>query len=305
VLRHLVTQDPPLPMTPTFPTPPQRIALVGYRGQLGRALLDALAGRQILALDYPEVDMTQPAIIEQIASFGPDLVINAAAWTNVDGAEETPDACYAVNVTGVQHLALACQRSGAALLHVSTNEVFPGEPARFYREWDATAARSGVYARSKEAAERVVLSLLAGRFFIVRTAWLYNNGGNNFNAKIIAAADKHGSLRVVADEFGNPTYAPDLAAAIVRLIDSGQHGIYHLTNSGYCTRHQWAVETLHLAGRAEVPVTPISSGEWPRRTTPPPHAILLNTVGAALGITLRPWQEALAAYFEQDMTRNA
>jgi dTDP-4-dehydrorhamnose reductase len=282
------------------PTAHQRIVVVGYRGQLGRALMDALADRQILALDYPEVDMSQPAIVEQIAGFGPDLVINAAAWTNVDGAEETPDACYAVNVTGVQHLALACQRSGAVLLHVSTNEVFPGEPARFYREWDATAARGGVYARSKEAAEKVVLSLLAGRFYIVRTAWLYNNGGNNFNGKIITAADKLGSLRVVADEFGNPTYAPDLAAAIVQLIDSGQHGIYHLTNSGYCTRHQWAVEVLRLAGRTGVPVIPISSGEWPRRTTPPPHAILLNTAGAALGISLRPWQEALMAYFERE-----
>jgi dTDP-4-dehydrorhamnose reductase len=278
---------------------PQRFVVVGYRGQLGRALMDALTGRQVLALDYPEVDMSQPAIVQQIAGFGPDLVINSAAWTNVDGAEDTPDACYAINVTGVQHLALACQRSGAALLHVSTNEVFPGEPARFYREWDATSARSGVYARSKEAAEKVVLNLLAGRFFIVRTAWLYNHGGANFNAKIIAAADKHGSLRVVADEFGNPTYAPDLAAAIVRLIDSGHHGIYHFTNSGYCTRYQWAVEVLRLAGRVDVPVTPISSGEWPRRTTPPPHALLLNTAGAALGITLRPWQEALAEYFER------
>lgn len=283
----------------TTPSSPQRIALIGYRGQLGRALLDALAGRQVLALDYPEVDMTKPGIVEQIAGFGPELVLNAAAWTNVDGAEETPDACYAVNVTGVQHLASACQRSGAALLHVSTNEVFPGEPARFYREWDATAARSGVYARSKEAAEKAIIGLLAGRFYIVRTAWLYNRGGANFNAKIIDAAGKHGSLRVVADEFGNPTYAPDLAAAIVRLIDSGQHGIYHLTNSGYCTRYQWAVEALRLAGLADVPVTPISSGEWPRRTTPPSHAILLNSVGAALGITLRPWQEALAEYFEQ------
>lgn len=279
---------------------PQRIALVGFRGQLGRALLEALTDRQVLALDFPEVDMSQPAIVDQIADFGPDLVLNAAAWTDVDGAEEKPDACYAVNVTGVQNLALAAQRSSASLLHVSTNEVFPGEPARFYREWDATAARSGVYARSKEAAEKVVISLLAGRFYIVRTAWLYNQGGNNFNAKIIAAAEKHGSLRVVADEFGNPTYAPDLAAAVVRLVDSGHHGIYHFTNSGYCTRHQWAVEALRLAGRDTVPVAPISSGEWPRRTTPPPHAILLNTAGAALGITLRPWQEALVEYFRRN-----
>ena len=275
----------------------QRLALIGFRGQLGRALLDALAGQPLLALDYPEVDMTRPAIVEQICDFHPDVVINAAAWTNVDAAEDAPEACYAVNVTGVQHLAAACQRSRAALVQVSTNEVFPGQPGRFYREWDATGAASGVYAASKDAAERLVRSLLAGRFYIVRTAWLYHNGGNNFIAKIIAAADKHGSLRVVADEFGNPTYAPDLAAAIAQLIATQHFGIYHFTNSGVCSRYEWAGEILRLAGRGHVPVTPISAAEWPRRTTPPAHAILLNTAGAALGITLRPWQEALAAYF--------
>jgi dTDP-4-dehydrorhamnose reductase len=279
---------------------PQRIVIVGYRGQLGRALLAALAGRQILPLDYPEVDISQPAIVDPIVDFRPELVINVAAWTNVDGAEDQPDACYAVNVTGVQHLAIACQRSGAALLHVSTNEVFPGLPGRFYYEWDTPQALSGVYARSKEAAERVVRSLLPGRFYIVRTAWLYHNGGNNFIAKIIATADKHGSLRVVADEFGNPTYAPDLAAAIAQLIDAQHYGIYHFTNSGACSRWEWAAEILRLAGRSHVPVAPINAAEWPRRTTPPAHAILLNTTGAALGITLRPWQEALAAYFERE-----
>lgn len=278
-----------------------RVVLIGYRGQLGSALLASLGDQSsVLALDYPEIDMTRPAIIEQVCDFRPQVVINAAAWTDVDGAEEKQDACYAVNVLGVKHLATACQRSGAALLHVSTNEVFPGQPGRFYREWDTTGARSGVYARSKEAAEKLVTTMLGGRFYIARTAWLYNNGGNNFISKIIAAADKHGELRVVADEFGSPTYAPDLAAAIVQLIDSGHFGIYHLTNSGYCTRHQWAVELLHQAGRSDVPVTPISSAEWYRRTTPPPHAIILNTAAAVLGIQLRSWQAALAAYFEQE-----
>lgn len=275
----------------------ERIVVVGFRGQLGRALMAALAGREVLALDYPEVDMTKPAIVEQVADFGPQVVVNSAAWTNVDGAEDDPAACYAVNVTGVHNLALACQRSGASLVHISTNEVFPGEPGRFYREWDATGARSGTYARSKEAAEKLVVGLMGGRFMIARTAWLYNHGGKNFIAKVVAAADKEGGMRLVADEFGNPTYAPDLAAAMVQAIDGGQHGIFHLTNSGYCSRYQWAVEILRLAGRGEVPVTPVSSGEWPRRTAPPPHAILLNTVGAANGISLRPWPEALAAYF--------
>lgn len=282
--------------------PVERVVLIGFRGQLGRALLDSLGGgRPVLALDYPEIDMTRPAIIEQVCDFKPEVVINAAAWTDVDGAEEKQDACYAVNVLGIKHLATACQRSGAALLHVSTNEVFPGQPGRFYREWDATGAHSGVYARSKEAAEKLVTTMVASRFYIARTAWLFNNNAsNNFISKIIASADEHGALRVVADEFGSPTYAPDLAAAIVQLIDSGHFGIYHLTNSGYCTRHQWAVELLRQAGRADIPVTPISSAEWYRRTTPPPHAIILNTAAAALGITLRSWQDALAGYFEQE-----
>lgn len=278
----------------------RRIVVLGHRGQLGRALMEALAGQPLLGLDYPEVDMTQPAIIEQVLDFHPNLVINAAAWTNVDGAEDQPDACYAVNVTGVQHLAIACQRGQAALVHISTNEVFPGEPGRFYREWDQIAPRSGVYARSKAAAERLVRSLLPGRFYLVRTAWLYNHGGNNFISRILNAADRNGALRVVADEFGNPTYAVDLARAIARLICTEHYGIYHFTNSGYCSRYQFAVELLRLAGRQQVPVTPISSGEWRRRTSPPPHAVLLNTAGAALGISLRPWQEALAAYFERE-----
>lgn len=287
--------------------PINRVALIGFRGQLGRALLAALAAsdppdtpRAVLALDYPEIDMTRPDFVEQICDFQPDVVVNAAAWTDVDGAEEKPDACYAVNVVGVGHLAAACQRSGAALLHISTNEVFPGQPGRFYREWDATGARSGVYARSKEAAEKLVTAMLAGRFTIVRTAWLYNRGGNNFIAKILAAADRLGALRVVADEFGSPTYAPDLAAGLVQLIDGRHYGVFHLVNSGYCSRYQLAVEILRQTGRASVPVTPISSAEWSRRTSPPAHAIILNTAAAAQGIVLRPWQDALTAYVEAE-----
>lgn len=279
----------------------QRIVVVGHRGQLGRALMSQLAGREVLGLDYPEVDMTTTAIIAQVCQFEPDVVINVAAWTDVDGAEDNPDACYAVNVLGVQNLALACLRCGAALLQVSTNEVFPGETGRFYREWDVVGPRSGFYARTKAAAEQVVRSLLPGRFYIARTAWLYNNGGTNFITKVLAAADNHGSLRVVADEFGNPTYAVDLASAVLALVATRHYGIYHFVNSGYCSRYQFAAELLRLAGRGHLPLTPISSAEWPRRTTPPPHAIILNSAGAALGITLRPWEQALAAYFEAEV----
>ncbi|MCS6844813.1 MAG: dTDP-4-dehydrorhamnose reductase [Caldilineales bacterium] len=275
----------------------QRIVVVGARGQLGRALLAALSSHTLLPLARPEADVADPSIADRVVELRPDVVINAAAWTDVDGAEDHPDACYAANVLGAVYLAQACGRIGAALVQISTNEVFPGEPGQLYREWDPPQPRSGAYAASKAAAERAALSLTGGRCYVVRTAWVYHRGGNNFVTKIIAAADRYGSLRVVADEFGNPTYAPDLAAAIARLIATERYGIYHLTNSGFCSRYQWAVEILRLAGREHVPVTPIGLADWPRRTRPPAHAVLLNTAAAALGIALRPWQEGLRAYF--------
>jgi len=274
-----------------------RIVITGCLGQLGRALHAALADRTLLLLDLPEGDITDPAIVPVIADFQPDVVIHPAAYTDVDGAEREPDAAYRVNVWGTQNVALACQQAGAALLYVSTNEVFDGSADVPYREWDRPNPIN-VYARSKAAGERVVQALLS-RFYIVRVAWLFAPGGHNFVTRIIAAADRHGALRVVDDEFGNPTYAPDAAAVMARLIETGHYGIYHVTNAGFCSRYEFASEILRLAGRGHVPVTPIPSGEWPRAATPPRQAVLSNTAGAELGITLRPWQEALAAYFAE------
>ncbi|MCU0502880.1 MAG: NAD(P)-dependent oxidoreductase, partial [Anaerolineae bacterium] len=144
--------------------------------------------------------------------------------------------------------------------------------------------------------EEIVRDLLAGRSYIVRIAWLFGPGGNNFVTKILTAADGIGGLRVAADEFGNPTYAPDLAAVVARLAATGHYGIYHLTNAGFCSRFEFAREIMRLTGRADLQVSPILSAEWPRPSRPPLHAILANTNGSALGLTLRPWQEALAEY---------
>ena len=127
-------------------------------------------------------------------------------------------------------------------------------------------------------------------------AWLFGPGGNNFVTKILAGAEKYGALRVAADEFGNPTYAPDVAAAMARLAETDHYGIYHLTNSGFCSRYEFAREILRLAGKPDLPITPILSADWPRPSKPPLHAVLANTAEPALGITLRPWQEALAEY---------
>lgn len=270
-----------------------RLVITGHRGQLGRQLAAAFAGQTLLGLDLPEDDISQLAIVARIAEFAPDLVLHAAAYTNVDGCEADPELAFRANAVGAQMVALGARRAGAALLYISTNEVFDGTRRDAYREWDAPAPLS-VYARSKAAGESIVRDLL-DRCYIVRIAWLFGPGGVNFITKILDAA-RRGPLRVAVDEFGNPTYAPDLAAAVVRLVATDAYGIYHLTNSGFCSRYEFAAEILRGAGRADVPLTPILSADWPRPSRPPLHAVLANTAGAALGITLRPWQSALAEY---------
>jgi len=276
-----------------------RIAITGHKGQLGTALLNALAGAELLGLDLPEHDITDPlAIRETIVEFRPDVVIHGAAMTNVDGCEREPEKAYRINTLGTQNVAIACEQCGAAMVHVSTNDIFDGKLGRPYYEWD-TASPQSVYAHSKAAAEFFVRTLL-NRFYIVRTSWLYARGGENFITKIIRAADQHGQLRVVTDEVASPTYAPDLAQAISQLIGTEHFGIYHFTNSGRCSRYEWAKKLLELSGRGDVPVEPITADQWERAAPPPLYAPIPTYVGAALGITLRPWDDALRDYFAND-----
>lgn len=271
-----------------------RVVITGHNGQLGRQLLSAFASDEVLPLDLPCDDITDPGVVACITRFAPDLVVHSAAYTDVDGAEKDPDAAFRVNAIGTHNVALAAQRAGSALMHVSTNEVFDGTRREAYREWDAPNPIS-TYARSKAAGEQIVRDLLQ-HYYIVRVAWLFGPGGNNFVTKIIAGAEKYGQLRVAADEFGNPTYAPDVAQAMAELAATGHYGTYHLTNGGFCSRYEFAREIMAQAGRPDLPVTPILSAEWPRPSRPPLHAVLANTGAAALGITMRPWQAALAEY---------
>jgi dTDP-4-dehydrorhamnose reductase len=271
-----------------------RVVITGHSGQLGRQLQEAFASHQLLLLDLPADDITDPGMSRAIGAFGPDLVLHAAAYTDVDGCEGDPDKAFRVNAVGTQNVALGARQAGATLLYVSTNEVFDGTRRDLYREWDLVNPVS-VYARSKAAGEQIVRDLM-DYFYIVRVAWLFGPGGANFVTKILAAAERGGPLRVSADEFGNPTYAPDVVAAIERLVATEHYGTYHLTNGGFCSRHEFASEIVRLAGRPELPVAPILSAEWPRLSRPPLHAVLANTSGAALGIALRPWRDALAEY---------
>jgi dTDP-4-dehydrorhamnose reductase len=277
-----------------------RIFIVGCKGQLGRALNAALAGHTLAGCDLPELDMTdREAIGAAIAEFAPDVVIQAAAWTDVDGCAHDPDQAYRVNAMGTQNVTLACAASDVAMVYVSTNEVFDGTATEPYREWDAPNPLNP-YARSKAAGEWFVRHLLT-RFYIVRTAWLYAPGGRNFSNpnRIIQIADERGTLRVVTDEVSNPTYALDLAEAIASLIQTGAYGVYHLINAGYASRYDYVREVLRIGGREHIPVEPITLDDFQRASIPPRFAPMVNTAAAALGITLRPWQAAVEAFLKR------
>jgi len=216
--------------------------------------------------------------------------------TNVDGCERNPDAAYRINALGTQNVALACQRCDAAMVYVSTNEVFDGTKGEPYLEFDRPNPINA-YGRSKLAGEFFTRTLLH-RFYIVRTAWLYARGGSNFVTKMIHLADERGELRVVTDEISSPTYAPDLAEAIAKLIRTDHYGIYHFTNEGICSRYDFVIKILELSDRGHIPVHPITSDQYTRVSTPPPYAPIRNFCAAtALGIILRPWEEALRDYF--------
>jgi dTDP-4-dehydrorhamnose reductase len=276
-----------------------RIFITGNKGQLGRALQSALTEHTLAGCDLPELSITdRKAVGTAIAEFAPGVVVHAAAWTDVDGCARDPDKAHLVNGVGTQNVALACAACDAAMVYVSTNEVFDGTATEPYLETDAVNPINP-YARSKVAGEQFTREALT-RHYITRTAWVFAPGGRNFStpSRIIQVADERGALKVVSDEVGNPTYASDLAAAIAQLVQTEVYGVYHLTNSGYTSRYDYVREVLRLAGRNHIPVEPISVDDYPRPSTPPRFAPLANVAAAALGITLRPWQAAVEEFLE-------
>lgn len=275
-----------------------RIAITGAGGQLGGAFCAALGPHhEIVPLGHDQLELGDPAAVTQIAATGADLVIHPAAYTNVDGCARDPDLAYRINGLGTKYVALACRRLGAPLLYISTNEVFPGDGDRPYGEYDQ-ARPVNAYGRSKWAGEQAVRELL-DCFYIVRVAWLFG-GERNFIRTVLrlAANPPPGGLRMVDDEVGSPTYTVDVAAGVSQLIGSEHYGTYHFVNSGNCSRYAFAQEILRQAGHNDLPMAVIKLADFQRDSTPPPYTPLANHAGAALGITFRPWQEAVAAYLK-------
>lgn len=298
-----------------MPGKTMKVLLLGARGMLGQALQKVLANEKVTAWDKEELDITnQTQVRARISAEKPDVIINAAAYTAVDAAEEKKDLAFAVNEQGVRNVAQAAKEVEATLVHFSTDYVFPSFAKASESEarlWNSQGQFLGfpedyppgpavnVYGESKLAGEKA-LQEIAPRFYLVRTAWLYGAGGKNFVDTIARLAEVKPELRVVNDQYGSPTYTTDLAEVTWRLLNSSlAPGIYHLVNSGVATWYDVAQAVVDRLGKT-ISVRPIPSSEYPLPARRPRYSVLRT----AKNLPLRAWQEALKEYITEKYDHN-
>jgi dTDP-4-dehydrorhamnose reductase len=270
-----------------------RWVVTGAAGMLGRDLLEVLADERVTGLARAELDVTDPAAVAA-AVLGADVVVNAAAWTDVDGAESAEDAATRVNGDGPRVLAAACRDAGARLVHVSTDYVFDGAAATPYAE-DAPLAPRSAYGRSKAAGERAVREVLPDASYVVRTAWLYGEHGGSFVKTMIDLEGRRETLDVVDDQRGQPTWSLDLARQIVALARSGAPaGTYHGTSSGETTWCGLARAVFEELGADPARVRPTTTDRFPRPAPRPAYSVLGHDGWQRAGLApIRDWREAL------------
>ncbi len=279
-----------------------QIAVIGAAGQLGSDLMCVL-GEGALPLGHPEIELTQPvSIAAALAGRGVSRVINCAAYNLVDKAESEPEAAYAVNAFGVRNLARWCGAHDVPLLHVSTDYVFglDAQRATPYSVDDATGPVSA-YGASKLAGEHFVRSLCP-RHWVVRTCGLYGRnatrGKGNFVETMLRLGRERPELRIVADQVCTPTSTSDLAIALAALVQTDDYGVYHATNAGRCSWHEFAAEIFRVAGLSPV-LKPITAQEYGAAAKRPAFSVLdCSRLTAACGVTLRSWPEALQDYLK-------
>ncbi|MDP8900529.1 MAG: dTDP-4-dehydrorhamnose reductase [Actinomycetota bacterium] len=272
-----------------------RVLVAGSNGQLGLELAELLPerGHEVAALSRRELDITDAGAVDgAIGEHAAEVVINAAAFTNVDLCETETERAYAVNALGPRNLARACERRGASLLHVSTNYVFDGGQERPYEPFDAARPISA-YGRTKLAGEEHVMRL-TNRWTVVRTAGVYGRG-HNFVRTMLRVAAERDVLKVKDDEFVSPTSARDLAEGIIGIIETEGYGLYHLTNAGSCSWYEFTREIFRLKD-VETQLVPIPGSEYPLPAARPANGVL-SSLGSP---RLRHWREALADYLERE-----
>jgi dTDP-4-dehydrorhamnose reductase len=280
----------------------ERILLLGANGLLGKVFVEEFRrrGTAVVCLGRAECDVTDPAHVSAVFDrVAPEIAINCTAYTKVDLAEKERDQAFAVNATAVANIARACLAHRTRLVHFSTDFVFDGTARTPYQPADATNALS-IYGQSKLQGETRLRQIDPPGWMIARTSWLFGTTGPCFPRTIVDRARKGQPLTIVNDQIGSPTYAPDLAAAALDLLEKGAGGIHHLTNSGHCNWYEFAKAIVHEFGLA-ADIQPITTAQFrvmrPDQAVRPAYSVMADDeVPRLLGHPMRPWQEALADY---------
>jgi len=272
--------------------------IIGSEGMLGHDLVDILSKENeintttIYTLDITDIEKT----IKTVQEINPDVVVHAAAFTDVDESESKADLAYKVNSLGTRNVAVACKEIDSAMVYICTDYVFDGTKGSSYYEYDQTNPQS-IYGKTKLAGEIYIRDILS-KFYIVRTSWLYGHHGPNFVKTMLDLAKTTDKISVVNDQIGSPTYTVDLATAIAELIKKPLYGIYHITNSEHCSWYEFAREIFNVAG-IEVDLTPVKTEEFPRPAPRPKYSVLENYNWKMEGFNkIRSYKEALKDYMK-------
>ena len=271
-----------------------KILILGYKGMLGNDLvLRFIDSHDVIGRDIEDFDIASASACEQIISDAePDIVINAAAYTDVDGCESNKEMCCSVNAEGVKNIAMICKGRGIKVVHFSTDYVFNGKKGSPYLE-DDLCDPINVYGWSKLAGEQY-LQQYSNNFLLIRSSWLYGRNGKNFVKTIIEKARTEKNLKVVDDQVGSPTFTWDLASAVQLLVEGQYTGIFHITNRGNCSWYEFAQRIVKFSSVNEISVTPIKSDVLARPAKRPPYSVLsCRKFIASTGKTMRYWQVAL------------
>ncbi len=295
---------------------PQSLALIGANGMLARQVANQAAahGYVVTGFDLPDFDLTSRAqVLAEMQALRPAVIVNCAAYTNVDGCESAEALATRVNGDGPGYLAEAARAVGAVLVHISTDYVFAGDKDTPYLESDPVGPLSA-YGRSKLAGERAIAGSGLEPWLIIRTSWLYGPGGKNFVETILRLAAEREELRIVADQVGSPTYTADLAAAIFRLLAAstgaqesaaGHWGLYHFANAGQCSWYDFTCEIVRLARQLGLPVktqriVPIGTADYPLPATRPAYSVFsTDRYRTVTGAEIPEWAESLRRYFAE------
>ncbi|MFJ7736032.1 dTDP-4-dehydrorhamnose reductase [Lysinibacillus sp. NPDC097287] len=278
-----------------------KIMVTGANGQLGQELVRQLSSseHELFAFTKTELDITDiEKVVAVCNDIQPNIIINAAAYTNVDGAETNQELAFRVNGIGQRNLAVAAEKIGAKICYISTDYVFNGQANSPYTEY-MNVDPLGIYGQSKYEGE-FLTKTLSTKYFIVRTAWVYGEFGPNFVKTMLKLAEEKPEIGVVHDQIGSPTYTVDLAEFLIELVQTEKYGIYHCTNSGTCSWYEFANEIFKVTEK-DIVVNPLTSEQFPRPAKRPTYSVLGDLSLHVNGFTpRRHWKDALYDYLNKN-----